>query len=101
MVLSMNVRLNERSTHLIVVILVTPARLDQHIKRSSALGLISERPLLSRVLEYEIQSLLIEEFERGKNLSQLRASFRKDFLDAEEIWDAEDCDVYCLCTLSQ
>jgi len=77
----------ETGTHLVVVILVAPARLDEDVERPAALGRSLERRLGARVVEDEVEPLLVPELERRQDLAELRPSLLEDGLDRVKVGD--------------
>jgi hypothetical protein len=87
-------RRKKRKTHLIIVILVTSTRLNQHIERLHALlRLTLERRLGSSVLKNHLVSSVIPELERRKDLAEVGAGLFEDGLDGFEGRDGDDGDV--------
>lgn len=83
------------ATHLVVVILVATAGLDQDIKRflGPFLRRRLERRLGPRVLEDHLEALVVKELERRQDLAELGARLLEDGLDRGKVRDREDRNV--------
>jgi hypothetical protein len=80
----------ERRAHLIIVVLVASARLEQDVERPPVRRRSLERGLLSSMRKHHVQSLLVEELERRQDLSECDASLLEDPLDALEVGNTQD-----------
>lgn len=82
-------------THLVVVILVATAGLNQHIERllGPFLRRRLERRLGPRVLEDHLEPLVVKELERRQDLTELGARLLEDGLDRGKVRDRENRNV--------
>ena len=81
--------------HLVIVVLVAPARLDQDIERflGPFLRLRLERRLSARVLEDHLEPFVVKELERRQDFAEVGARLFEDGLDGFKVGHREHCDV--------
>ena len=79
--------------HLVVVILVASARLEEDVERPTTSRLALEGSLLTRVGENEVEPLLVEELEGREDLAESDASLLEDALNALKVGHAKNGDV--------
>lgn len=75
------------------MVLVAATRLNENVERPAACRFALERRLLARVVQDELEALLVPELERREDLAERDARLLEDSLHALEVRHAEHSDV--------